>query len=79
MGECYLALLGDVEVVDAAASQPGCGHPVAPVAADVIVHEHRLKPVGTLQQSACTSHAFMLLAWLSLHEPQGHGHDRPEY
>ncbi len=32
-----LALLGDVEVVDAATSQPCCRHPVAPIGAHVVV------------------------------------------
>ena len=32
-----LALLGDVEVVDAATSQACCGHPIAPIGTHVIV------------------------------------------
>ena len=44
----YLALLGDVEVVDAAASHPCCGDPVAPVGVHIIVHQDRLKPISTL-------------------------------
>ena len=71
-GEGYLALLSDVEMIDAAASQPGCGHPISPIAADIIVHQHRLKPVSTLRQSMYTSHTTMM-AGLSLYQVQGHG------
>ena len=42
-----LGLLGDVEVVDTAPGETRSRHPVAPVAADVIVLQQSLKPVGS--------------------------------
>eukprot|EP00955_Chlamydomonas_euryale_P093127 364760-Chlamydomonas_euryale.AAC.10 len=41
----HLGLLDDVEVVDAAAGEARHRNPVAPVAAHVIVEQHRLKVV----------------------------------
>ncbi len=43
-----LGLLGDVEVVDAPPCETSSRHPVAPVAAHIIVLQHRLKPVCSL-------------------------------
>jgi hypothetical protein len=66
----YLGLFGDVELVDPSPGQARSCHPVAPVAAHIIVHQNRLEPVCALPP--VMAHVQCQVACHVLPPPVGH-------